>query len=90
MTMLLNAKKIYANKEGISMFIFYVRSCHPLLNIHAIIAKHSVIKLKTASRLVVIETSATPKKHQRKPEIKYTTGLNSDTVCQKGDNIEIE
>jgi len=54
------------------------------------IAKHSVIKLKTASILVVIETSATPKKHQRKPEIKYTTGLNSDTVCQKGDNIEIE
>ena len=73
-----------------SIFLFYVRSCHPLLNIHAIIAKHSVIKLKTASRLVVIETSETPKKHQRKPEIKYKTGLNNDTVCQKGDNIEIE
>ena len=67
-----------------------MRICHPLLNIHAIIAKHSVIKLKTARRLVAIETSATPKKHQRKPEIKYTTGLNSDTVCQKGGNIEIE
>ena len=37
-----------------------------------------------------IETSEILKKHQRKPEIKYTTGLNSDTVCQKGGNIEIE
>ena len=72
------------------MFIFYVRNCHPLLNIHAIIAKHSIIKPKTATRLVAIETSATPKKHQRKPEKRYTTGLNSDNVCQKGDNIEIE
>ena len=72
------------------MFIFYVRNCQPLLNIYAIIAKHSDIKPKTAIILVAIETSATPKKHQRKPEIRYTTGLNIDTVCQKGDNIEIE
>ena len=72
------------------MFIFYERNCHPLLNIHEIIAKHSIIKPKTATRLVAIETSATPKKHHRKPEIRYTTGLKSDTFCQKGDNIEIE
>ena len=31
------------------MLIFYVRSRHPLLNIHAIIAQHIVIKPKTAS-----------------------------------------
>ena len=72
------------------MFIFYVRNCHPLLNIHAITAKHSIIKLKTAPRLEAIETSATPKKHHLKPEIRYTTGLKSEMICQKGGNIEIE
>ena len=72
------------------MLTFYERNFHPLLNIHAIIAKQSIIKQETAPRLVKIETSAIPKKHHRKPEIRYTTGLKSDTVCQKGDNIEIE
>jgi hypothetical protein len=49
---------------------FYVCIRHPLLNIQAIKAKHNVINPKIASRLVPIEKSATPKKHQRKPEIK--------------------
>ena len=53
-------------------------------------AKFNNVNKKIANRLMDIDTSAVPKKAQRKPEIRYTTGLKRVTVCQKGGNIEME
>lgn len=62
----------------------------PVLKIHQMIARHSIVKPPMASRLSPIGTSASPKNDHRNPDTRYTTGLKNDIVCQTGGNIEIE
>jgi hypothetical protein len=62
----------------------------PVLNIHQMTTRHTNVKNPIAHKLIPIATSACPKNAHRKPEIKYTTGLNNVTVCQIGGSIEIE
>src|SRR5712692_6558453 len=68
----------------------YVFSRYPVLKIHATIASDTARNTMVMARLTPTLTSASPKKHHRKPLTRYTTGLNSETVCQKGGSMSME
>ena len=62
----------------------------PDLKIDQITATHTSIKPQIGLRLTATATSAVPKKAQRNPEIRYTTGLNRVLFCHRVGRILME
>src|SRR5262245_6305618 len=77
-------------------FQFYERSSgyffnlYPVLNIHQTVTRQAPRKSSVMPILTPWLTSAISKKLQRNPLTKYTTGLNSEMVCQAGGNTLVE
>lgn len=73
-----------------AIFIRQALSFQPVRKIHHTAARQAARKPMIAAKLTPILTSDTPKKLQRKPLIRYTTGLNKVMVCHTGGSILIE